>query len=304
MNETNDIIWEDAFPGFDDDDFAEETETDGNQTEEEETAAEETEETTEDAQTEEPAAEEQVEQTPAAEEKQENQEAADDPDAGLPEKISVKYMKGEMEIAKKDIRATLQKGVDYDRVQNQRDAAVQQLQEQAKWRQENENTITLLQNVAKQAGTSVEAIVRQLRINAHRGTGATEAEALARVEKEDAEAKLTLMQNRATTEQRMEQQRQERARVEFWEFTERFPGVRLEYVPQSVFQRATEGKMSLANAYLNHLYEQQKAENQRLQQSLDARAQNEKNKERSLGSVKSSGSKKVKDDFLAGFYDE
>jgi hypothetical protein len=59
--------------------------------------------------------------------------------------------------------------------------------------------------------------------------------------------------------------------------------------------------MSLANAYLTHLYEQQKAENQRLQQSLDARAQNEKNKQRSLGSVKSSGNNKVKDDFLLGF---
>ena len=43
------------------------------------------------------------------------------------------------------------------------------------------------------------------------------------------------------------------------------------------------------------------AENQRLQQSLDARAQNEKNKQRSLGSVKSSGNNKVKDDFLLGF---
>lgn len=303
MNETNDIILEDAFPGFDDDDFAEETETEGNQTEEEETAAEETEVSTEEVQTEEPAAEEQVEQTPAAEEAQENQEAADDPDAGLPEKISVKYMKGEMEIAKKDIRATLQKGVDYDRVQNQRDAAVKQMQEHAQWRQENENTITLLQNVAKQAGTSVEAIVRQLRINAHRGTGATEAEALAKVEKEDAEAKLTMMQNRNTAQQRQEEQRQERARAEFMEFTQRFPGVRIEDVPQSVIQKSANGEMSLANAYLTHLYDQQKAENQRLQQSLAAKTQNEKNKQRSLGSVKSSGTNRAKDDFLAGFDD-
>lgn len=297
MNETNDLFMDDDFLVLDEADFAEETETDGNQTEEEETAAEDSEVSTEDVQTEEPA-EEQGEETPAAEEKQ---ESAEDPDAGLPEKITIKHLKGEMDIAKQDIRATLQKGVDYDRVQNQRDAAVQQLQEQAKWRQENENTITLLQNVAKQAGTSVEAIVRQLRINAHRGTGATEAEALAKVEKEDAEAKLTMMQNHTTAQQKQEQQRQDRARAEFMEFTQRFPGVRIENVPQSVIQKSANGEMSLANAYLTHLYEQQKAENQRLQQSLDARAQNEKNKQRSLGSVKSSGNNKVKDDFLLGF---
>ena len=300
MNETNDLFMDDDFLVLDEADFAEETETDGNQTEEEETTAEEPEASTEDVQTEEPA-EEQGEETPAAEEKQ---ESAEDPDAGLPEKITIKHLKGEMDIAKQDIRATLQKGVDYDRVQNQRDAAVQQLQEQAKWRQENENTITLLQNVAKQAGTSVEAIVRQLRINAHRGTGATEAEALAKVEKEDAEAKLTMMQNHTTAQQKQEQQRQDRARAEFMEFTQRFPGVRIENVPQSVIQKSANGEMSLANAYLTHLYEQQKAENQRLQQSLDARAQNEKNKQRSLGSVKSSGTNRVKDDFLLGFYGE
>lgn len=297
MNETNDLFMDDDFLVLDEADFAEETETDGNQTEEEETAAEDSEVSTEGVQTEEPA-EEQGEETPAAEEKL---ESAEDPDAGLPEKITIKHLKGEMDIAKQDIRATLQKGVDYDRVQNQRDAAVQQLQEQAKWRQENENTITLLQNVAKQAGTSVEAIVRQLRINAHRGTGATEAEALAKVEKEDAEAKLTMMQNHTTAQQKQEQQRQDRARAEFMEFTQRFPGVRIENVPQSVIQKSANGEMSLANAYLTHLYEQQKAENQRLQQSLDARAQNEKNKQRSLGSVKSSGNNKVKDDFLLGF---
>ena len=302
MNETNDIILEDSFPGFDDDDFAEETEFDGNQTEEEETAAEEPEVSTEDVQTEEPA-EEQVEQTPAAEETQATQETAEDPDAGLPVKISVKYMKGEMEIAKKDIRATLQKGVDYDRVQNQRDAAVKQLQEQAKWRQENENTITMLQNVAKQAGTSVEAIVKQLRINAHRGTGATEAEALAKVEKEDAEAKLTMMQNHTTAQKRLQEEENKRVEAEFYEFTRRFPGVRIENVPQSVIERAKNREMSLANAYLTHLYDQQKAENQRLQQSLAAKTQNENNKQRSLGSVKSSGTNRAKDDFLAGFDD-
>ena len=297
MNQTNDMFMDDDFLVLDEADFAEETETDGNQTEEEKTAAEDSEVSTEGVQTEEPA-EEQGEETPAAEEKQ---ESAEDPDAGLPEKITIKHLKGEMDIAKQDIRATLQKGVDYDRVQNQRDAAVQQLQEQAKWRQENENTITLLQNVAKQAGTSVEAIVRQLRINAHRGTGATEAEALAKVEKEDAEAKLTMMQNHTTAQQKQEQQRQDRARAEFMEFTQRFPGVRIENVHQSVIHKSANGEMSLANAYLTHLYEQQKAENQRLQQSLDARAQNEKNKQRSLGSVKSSGNNKVKDDFLLGF---
>ena len=87
------------------------------------------------------------------------------------------------------------------------------------------------------------------------------------------------------------------------EFGQRFAGVRIEDVPQSVIQKSANGEMSLANAYLTHLYDQQKAENQRLQQSLAAKTQNENNKQRSLGSVKSSGTNRAKDDFLAGFDD-
>jgi hypothetical protein len=303
MNETNDIILEDSFPGFDDDDFAEETEFDGNQTEEEETAAEEPEVSTEDVQTEEPAAEEQVEQTTAAEETQATQETAEDPDAGLPEKISVKYMKGEMEIAKKDIRATLQKGVDYDRVQNQRDAAVKQMQEHAQWRQENENTLSEIAAVAQAAGMDVPGLLNSLRVNMLVQQGMSREAATERIRAERAERQIEASRQKHDAQQQQETQRQDRARAEFMEFTQRFPGVRIEDVPQSVIQKSANGEMSLANAYLTHLYEQQKAENQRLQQSLAAKTQNENNKQRSLGSVKSSGTNRAKDDFLAGFDD-
>lgn len=291
MENNNDMILEDDSLGFDDADFDLGEDGEGNQTDTEDAQTEEQNVGEEESQDDESASEGSEEQT---EQKQEHT----DPDADLPEKITIKHLKGDMEIQRSDIRGMLQKGVDYERVQKQRDAAVKQLQEHAKWRQDHEGMIRSLESVAKQTGTDLSGIVKKLRVNLYRGNGATEAEALARVEKEDAEAKLTAMQQRTTEAQRHQAEQQSRVQREYMEFHRRFPDVRIENVPQSVIQKSSTGELSLANAYQAHLYDQLKAENQRLQQSLDARKQNEKNRQNSLGSAKTAGKGEKADPFL------
>lgn len=294
MENNNDIMTED-FLGFDDADFASEDLDGGNQTEEQEPAAEESGVSTDSGQAEEPEAggENAPEET--------NPETNEDPDAGLPEKITIKHLRGDVDIPRADIRTMLSKGYDYDRVREQRDAAVRQMEEKESQYQQRDELLQTLETVAKQAGTDVAGVVKRLRINLYRGNGSTEAEALARVEKEDAEAKLQAMQKQANQARQAQEQRQSRAQQEFMEFHQRFPDVKVQDIPQDVIRKSASGEMSLAGAYQVHLYDQLKAENQRLQQTIDARKQNEENRQKSLGSARSAGSGEKEDPFLSGF---
>ena len=294
MENNNDIMTED-FLGFDDADFASEDLDGGNQTEEQEPAAEESDVSTEIGQAEEPEAggENAPEET--------HPETNEDPDAGLPEKITIKHLRGDVDIPKADIRTMLSKGYDYDRVREQRDAAVRQMEEKESQYQQRDELLQTLENVAKQAGTDVAGVVKRLRINLYRGNGSTEAEAMARVEKEDAEAKLQAMQKQANQARQAQEQRQSRAQQEFMEFHKRFPDVKIQDIPQDVIRKSASGEMSLAGAYQVHLYDQLKAENQRLQQTIDARKQNEENRQKSLGSARSAGNGEKEDPFLSGF---
>ena len=293
MENNNDIMMED-FLGFDDADFASEDLDGGNQTEEQEPAAEESDVSTESGQAEEPEAggENAPEET--------HPETNEDPDAGLPEKITIKHLRGDVEIPRADIRTMLSKGYDYDRVREQRDAAVRQMEEKESQYQQRDELLQTLETVAKQAGTDVAGVVKRLRINLYRGNGSTEAEAMARVEKEDAEAKLQAMQKQANQARQAQEQRQSRAQQEFMEFHKRFPDVKIQDIPQDVIRKSASGEMSLAGAYQVHLYDQLKAENQRLQQTIDARKQNEENRQKSLGSARSAGNGEKDDLLLSG----
>ena len=299
MDENNELILEDTFPGFDDEPDTDGPELDGSQTEATEMETDEAAETEEKAATEESSVAETEKQAPEAE----KQAAQEDPDAGLPEKITIKHLKGDYDVPREKIRDTLEKGVDYDRVREQRDTAMRQLEQQTKWRQDHETMISTLETLATKSGTDLEAVVKRLRINLHRGNGATEAEALAKVAQEDAEVKLAMSQRQTQEAHRAQNERQSRAQREFLEFNRRYPNVKVQDVPKDVLQRAASGEMTLANAYADHLYSQLKAENQRLQQSLKAKQQNETNKQKSTGSLKTDGNSTKDDSFLSGFND-
>lgn len=292
MNEqTNDMTLEDDFLSAED--FQDEGTLDGTQTEAEPETEESTEPAQEMAQTEAPP------DTPEGE--AENAPPQEDPDAGLPEKITIKHLKGELDIPKAEIRERLRKGVDYDRVRTQRDAAVRQLEEQTQWRQQREGVLSSLETMAEKTGKDLETVVRSLRVNLYRGSGATEQEALARVAQEDAEAKLAAFQKQSQANQRLQHEQQSRAQRDFLDFNRRYPNVKIDDVPKNVIQRAATGDVSLSDAYAEHLYNQLKAENQRLQQSLAAKQQNETNRQKTTGSVKTEGSQTKGDPFLDGF---
>lgn len=295
MNEqNNDMILEDDFLSAED--FQDEGTLDGSQTE----AETETEETTEPPQ--ETAQTEPTDTPPETKEGEaENTPPQEDPDAGLPEKITIKFLKGDYDVPRDKIRDTLERGMNYDRVRTQRDAAVRQLEEQTQWRQQREGVLSSLETMAEKTGKDLETVVRSLRVNLYRGSGATEQEALARVAQEDAEAKLAAFQKQSQANQRLQHEQQSRAQRDFLDFNRRYPNVKIDDVPKNVIQRAATGDVSLSDAYAEHLYNQLKAENQRLQQSLAAKQQNETNRQKTTGSVKTEGSQTKGDPFLDGF---
>lgn len=295
MNEqTNDMILEDDFLSAED--FQDEGTPEGSQTEAEpetEDTAEQTQETTQTETTETP--------PDTQEGEAENTPPQEGPDAGLPEKITIKYLKGDYDVPRDKIRDTLERGMNYDRVRTQRDAAVRQLEEQTQWRQQREGILSTLETMARKTGKDLDTVVRSLRINLYRGSGATEQEALARVAQEDAEAKLAAIQKQSQAAAAQQTAQQSRAQKDFLDFSRRYPDVNIKDVPQAVIQRAANGEMSLSDAYTEHRYNQLKAENQRLQQSLAAKQQNETNRQKTTGSVKTEGSQTKGDPFLDGF---
>lgn len=292
MENTNDMMMEDETMGFTDADFADET-ADGTQTE-----PEASEEPAEEEPTEAPEQPVEAQEQPAEPGKEE------DPDAGIPEKITIKHLKENVDVPREQVREMLRKGYDYDRVREQRDAAAKQLSEQAQWRQQNEGILSTLEAVAKQAGTDAPGLVQQLRVNLYRNNGASKEEALAKIAAEDAQAKLNAMQQQQQAQQMQQAQKQSRAQQEFLEFNKRFPGVKIQDVPQAVIQKAAAGEMSLANAYQAHLYEQLKAENQRLQQTIHARQKNEENRQKTMGSARTAGTGEQGDAFLDALYSD
>lgn len=294
MEEHNDMILEDDFLSADD--FTDAEPLDGSQTEAETETGEA------------PPPEQEIEKTetpdptPAPQKGEaEKQPPQEDPNSDLPEKITIKHLKGDYDVPRDKIKDTLERGMDYERVRTQRDAAVQQLNEQSQWRQQHEGTISMLEAMAQKSGKDLETVVRELRVNLYRGSGSTQAEALARVAQEDAEAKLAAIQKENQAAQRLHNEQQSRAQKDFMDFNRRYPNVKIQDVPQSVIQRAATGEMSLSSAYAEHLYNELKTENQRLQQSLEAKQQNESNRQKTTGSVKTEGSQTKGDPFLEGF---
>ena len=296
MEENTEIMLEDDSLGFDDADFAEELGID-NQTDAEEAETVETAEA-------EPAETGADGGQPEVQEQQEVKQ--EDPDADLPEKITCKFLKGEKDIPRSEIRQTLQKGLNHDRVVQQRDELRQTLDQQMQWRNQHEANLNALEAVAKSCNMDIPSFLKSMRVNLKTQQGMSREAANEQVMREDAERQLAAQQQRQTAQQQAHsQQEQLRQRVtrDMEEFQQMYPGVDIKNVPQSVIAEAASGKNSLVGAYAR--YENQRLQSQikELNAKVAAAEQNQKNKQKSLGSVKSSGAKDSKtDDFLAELF--
>lgn len=270
MNEETNVVMTDDELFFDPADF-EETEETGDHTEETETE-EVQQEAEADTETAEPA-DKAAEQEPAAE----------------PELFELNHMGNVSKHTREETIALAQKGQDYDRIRQQRDDLQQ-------FRSQNEEVISDLGRIAQQFGMEPAALLASMESNLLRQQGKTQAEADAIIRANKADRQLQAQQQARQQQENLQRRQQEDMR----EFIRRYPNMDYKTIPASVWE-AVKGGETLVNAYSRHEMQQLKAENQRLQQQIAAQTQNTKNKQTSLGSMKSGASTPKIDAFMEGF---
>lgn len=296
----NDVSTEDFFSAFEDAGYqsgAEET-AGADQTENTEPSAN-AEETAQGA-AEQAQGEENTGDAPGEEQAAEGAEATQQP-----ESFTIKVNKEERTVTREEIITLAQKGADYDRVKaawdknksdnealNQRLATVQPVYD-------------LIQEIAKDAGMEVEALLDSFQITRLRQKeNLSEGEAKERLARVKAERELEKMKAAPAAEKSREQEQQERRDKDIAQFQKDFPDVNLGTLPVDELAADIQAGKTLSLAYQNYLMRQKDAEIQQLKAAAAAAEQNRRNRDASPGSTSDSGAKKTKsatDDFWAAF---
>ena len=260
------------------------SEDDGNQTEEEtsEEVAEESE-TTQEPEDTEPEEQEKPDEKP--------QEAAQE------ELFDLKFNKEIRQVNRQQVTELAQKGLNHDRILEQRDHLQQENAELLKFKQDNEAIIGLLDAAAQKSGTDRNTFLQSVRENAYVSQGLSRDAAHERVLREDAEQRLSRTE-KADAEKQQAQQGQELARQQDIErFLKLYKDVDPNTIPKEVWDDVRNGE-TLVSAYGRYENRQLAESNRKLQESINALKQNEKNKQKSIGSAKTEGKETAKDPFL------
>jgi hypothetical protein len=263
------------------------SEDDGNQTEEEtsEEVAEANEEEQEPSEEpEEPAG--QPEAEPTKEQKEEPEELFD-----------LKFNKEIRKVNRQEVTELAQKGLNHDRILEQRDHLQQENAELLKFKQDNEAIIGLLDAAAQKSGTDRNTFLQSVRENAYVSQGLSRDAAHERVLREDAEQRLSRTE-KADAEKQQAQQGQELAlQQDIERFLKLYKDVDPNTIPKEVWDDVRNGE-TLVSAYGRYENRQLAESNRKLQESINALKQNEKNKQKSIGSAKTEGKETAKDPFL------
>jgi hypothetical protein len=273
MNEENtfEVMDEELF--FDPADFADEVET-GDHTEETEPVEETSEET----------GAEPIETTT------ETPETTEQTAETKPEMFELKFLGETKQYTRDEMTTLAQKGMNHDRILQQRDDLQQ-------FRNTHEPLVNDLGRIAQQFGMQPSELLASMETNLLRQQGKTQAEAEAIIRADKANRQLQSYQSQEQAARQQQMAAQQRQQQDIREFVQRYPGLDPKTIPASVWQDVRKGE-TLVNAYGKYEMQQMREENQRLQQQLNAKAQNEKNKENSLGSMQSGSATPKTDPFL------
>lgn len=260
----------------------------------------------------EPAAEqEEAEDAEADEQEAEETDTADDPhdegaDDGAEEpegqqgesadqRFELKHLEETRSVDREEVIKLAQKGMDYDRIREERDSIRPELRLYREF----------LKELADGSGLTVSELIDTVRAQRlvakekENGKEMTEAEALIKVQRERSEKAKSAP--KAEEEAPPEEEKPAEAKAEdsrkesFARFAREFPDVKAEDIPAKVWQDFSAGKGDLADIYARH-------ENTALKAKIAAMERNEDNRKRSTGSRKSSGAK-AKDIFDSAWED-
>lgn len=283
MEEIKDIVMEDDF-AFDPADFPENDEADGNHTDGERISAEQQDQEKETDITEPTAPEE---GTGAGEEK-DGDDPAEAPKAE-PETYELKVLGETRTVTMEEMKALAQMGADRDRIIRQRD-------DLAQFQNVYGDHIAELESIAKSMNMDIPAVLASLQTSLLVQNGMSREAAEQKVRADRAELKIKAGAEQQTRQEQV-RQRQER---DIQEFIRKHPNVDPRTIHPSVWDAVRSGE-TLVSAYGRYEMQQVQAENVRLKEQIAGLQQNNNNKEKSLGSMKSAGRSPVEDDFMKGF---
>lgn len=247
----------------------------------------------------------------------EQEEATEEPEAGQEQKepeadaqpqeteelFDLKFNKEIRKVNRQEVTELAQKGLNHDRILEQRDSLQRQNAELLKFREENDGIIAMLDTAAQKSGMDRNTFLQSVRENAYVAQGLSRDAAHERVLREDAEQRLSKADKREAERNQAQQtaeQRQEAQRQDIERFLKLYKNVDPNTIPKEVWDEVREGE-TLVTAYGRYENRRLSEDNRKLQESINAMKQNEKNKQKSIGSVKTDGKETAKDPFLTYF---
>ena len=241
---------------------------------------------------------------PEAEESTQEQGEAQTEDTQL---FKVKHLGQEIELTMEQMIENAQKGLDYDRIRQDRDTL------------KSSRKMQLLEDLARDSGyDDVDAFVenfyenleesrvidRAEQLSAERGIDFLTAAEIAKMERENEKLKKTMQEAEKVKIRNADQQKQ--AVNDFNALFAKFPEIKEQYtsfdkLPESFRQKVAQGEQPLL-AWNNYLLELKDMELKQKEKELEIVKNNQKNKKRSVGSAKGAGQAKETDDFLKGLF--
>lgn len=221
--------------------------------------------------------------------------------------FKVKHLGQEIELTMEQMIENAQKGLDYDRIRQDRDTL------------KSSRKLQLLEDLARDSGyDDVDAFVenfyenleesriieRAEEIATKRGIDFETAAELAKAERENEKLKQRMQEEEKAKAKNADQQKQ--AVNDFNALFSKFPEIKEQYtsydkLPESFRQKVAQGEQPLL-AWNNYLLELKETELKQKELELETLKNNHKNKKRSTGSAKGAGQAKETDDFLKGLF--
>lgn len=211
------------------------------------------------------------------------------------EEFSLKVNGNTYQVPREKMTELAQKGMDYDRVRQQRDAA-------RAFQQENESTIASLKALAESVspGMTISDLIDRMRVNMLVAQDVPEAVATERVARENAER---MLREKSDAES-AEATKKERVNAEIRDFQAKYPGVDVSEREIREMSGDLAAGMSFVEAYQKRQLQEKESALESLRRQLEAEKKNNQNRASSPGSQSDAGSPKTSnafDEFIGAF---
>jgi hypothetical protein len=243
----------------------------------------------------------QEQESTQGEDEQAHEDTAADEQPGTEEPMfDLKYNKETKQYTRQQVTELAQKGLNYDRVTEQRDRLQQENADLAKFRDENSAILDTLRAAAEASGKSVPEYLTSIRTNLLVAQGISPETARERILREDAEQRLHSQQKAEEAEANSKRDAEQRQKDDIARFQKKYKDVDPKTIPQEVWEAVRGGEL-LTDAYGDYQRRDLERQLREANEKLAIRAKNESNRQKSLGSLQSTKQETGKDPFLEGF---